>query len=127
MSSDRVFYSDDSGVTITSTRAIFGDTTYSMANISSLRTEEIPPKMGCQIYVILTGLAVSFMGLIHWAFIIFGILILLIGLLWARSISGEYHIVITSAAGEKSALQSKDKEYIDRIERAINEAIISRG
>jgi len=129
MTSEQTFYSDETGVRITGTRAIFYNTTYSMSNIASIRTVEVPPKRIGAIWTIIIGLGLSIIGFsVDFSTLtIIGVVILLLGILWIWKASGEYHIMITSSSGEASALKSKDKEYIARIAQAINEAIISRG
>lgn len=129
MTTEQTFYSDDSGIRITGTRAIFNKTTYSMANISSIRTAEYPPKRAGAIWTIIIGIILFIIGLSAnvAALTVFGIIILLLGVLWAWKARGEYHIMITSASGEASAVKSKNKEYINKIAQAMNEAIIHRG
>jgi hypothetical protein len=129
MPDEQTFYSDNAGVRITNTRAIFDKTTYSMANISSVRTEETSPKRAGAIWTIIIGVILFSIGLSAdvVGLTIFGVIILLLGILWVWKASGEYHIMITSASGEASALKSKDKEYIDKVAQAMNEAIIYRG
>ena len=129
MTSEQTFYSDEAGVRITGTRAIFYNTTYSMANIASIRTVKIPPKRTGAIWTIIIGVGLSIIGFsIDLSILtIVGVVILLLGILWVWKASGEYHIMITSSSGEASALKSKDRDYISRIAQAMNEAIISRG
>lgn len=129
MADEQTFYSDDEGVRITNTRAIFDNTTYSMANISSIRTKEIPAKRGGGIFTIILGLIILAIGVSAeiTGLTIFGIIIFILGILWVWLATGEFHIMITSSSGEASALKSKDKGYIDKVTQAMNEAIIHRG
>jgi len=62
MNAERVYYSDEKGVRITSTRAIFGSTTYSMANISSVKSAEEPPKRGGGIFTAFVGVVILLIG-----------------------------------------------------------------
>lgn len=129
MATEQTYYSDEKGVRITGTRVIFGSTTYSMANISSIRTDEEPAKRAPGIVTAIIGLILLVTGIsAGWAWLIItGIVILGIGVLIARAASAKYHIKITSASGEATALSSNDKEYAGKIVNAVNEAIISRG
>ncbi|MFC2069818.1 DUF6232 family protein [Chloroflexota bacterium] len=129
MASEQTFYSDEEGVRITGTRAIFRNTTYTMANIASIRTNRIPPKRAGALWIILIGLALSIIGISSYisTITIIGVIVLLLGILWFWKAPSEYHIMITSASGEVSAIKSKDKDYINRIAQAMNEAIINRG
>jgi hypothetical protein len=123
------FYSDERGVNITGTRAIFGATTYSMANISSVRTDEEPPKRGGGIGTAILGMLLLIIGIAaSWTWLIIGgIVVISIGALVAWAARGKYHIKVSSASGEATALTSDDKEYIGRIVQALNESMISRG
>jgi len=129
MAAEQSFYSDEKGVRITATRAIFGSTTYSMANISSVRTAEDPPKRARGIWTAIIGICLLIIGIttgLTWLTIT-GVVILLIGIVWAWMATGTFHLKITSASGETTAVSSKDKEYITKITQAFNEAIINRG
>ena len=129
MTTEQTFYADESGVRITNTRAIFNSTTYSMANISSIRSASTPAKRGFGIFLALLGFIVLIIGASSSATvaIVIGLIMLAIGILLAWAAKGEYHIMITSSSGEASALKSKNRGYIDRIAQAMNEAIIHRG
>ena len=129
MTTERTYYSDDEGVRITGTRAIFNNTTYSMANISSIRTNEVPPKRGGAIFTIILGIILLVIGASGDLSVltVIGIIVLLIGILWVWKASGEYHLMITSTSGEVSALKSTNKDYINKVTHAMNEAIIHRG
>lgn len=129
MATERTFYSDEKGVRITATRAIFESTTYSMANISSVRTAEGPPKRARGIWTAIIGVGLLIIGVVAgWTWLtITGVVLLLLGVVWAWMVSGTYHLKITSASGEATAISSSEKEYISKITQAINEAMISRG
>ena len=129
MTQERTFYSDEKGVRITGTRAIFGHITYSMANISSVSTVEEPPKRAGGIWTAVIGIVVFIVGAIAgWIWLIIGgIVVLAIGVLGALLASGKYHVRISSASGETSALSTKDKNHCYKVAQALNEAIIHRG
>ncbi|MFQ5927976.1 MAG: DUF6232 family protein [Terriglobia bacterium] len=50
-----------------------------------------------------------------------------LGIAWWRGQRPTHHLRIASASGESSALSSENKNRIDRVIQAINEAIIQRG
>ena len=127
MATEQTYYSDEKGVRITGTRAIFGSTTYSMANISSIRTDQEPAKRIPGVVTAIIGLILLFMGYSEVWLVIIGIVILGIGVLMALRAKGTYHVKITSASGEATALSSNDEGYVRRIVNAVNESIISRG
>jgi hypothetical protein len=129
MATERSFYSDDKGVNITGTRAIFGSTTYSMANISSVKTAVEPVKRSPGIITAIIGIVLLIIGIASgWTWLIVGgVIVLAIGAFIAWAASAKYHVRISSASGEATALSSKDKEYVDKIVQALNESMISRG
>ena len=57
-------YYSSGNVLVTSTRAVFGATTYAMANITSVAMGVIPPNRWLGFLVILTGLVFFFVGLV---------------------------------------------------------------
>lgn len=58
---------------------------------------------------------------------IVGALMLVAGLVIAALSKPSYIVRLGSASGEADALISKDREYIQKIVNALNEAIIKRG
>jgi hypothetical protein len=56
-----------------------------------------------------------------------GYLLLAIAILWLAMQRDKHTIMLNSASGESQALTSTDKEYIQSIINALNEAIIHRG
>ena len=129
MATEPTFYSDERGVRITPTRAIFGSTTYAMANITSVARSKDPPRRAPGIIVAILGFiillaSISFEGTEG---VIVGVVVLGLGILLTALAKATYHVKITSASGEVSATSSKEKQYIDSIVMALNEALIRRG
>ncbi len=129
MATEPTFYSDEKGVRITPTRAIFGSTTYAMANITSIAGSKDPPRRTPGIIVAILGLVIllacSFLESAEG--VIAGVVVLGLGTLIAAIAKPTYYVKITSASGEAKATPSKDKQYIDSIVMALNEALIRRG
>ena len=126
---DPTYYSDEKGVRITATRLIIGSTTYAMANITSIRTKTVYPTLALGIIIGIIGLVVLAISAAFnsWTGMLFlvGVLLLIIGIILAARRT--YHLKVTSAAGEESPLTSKDREYINQLVVAVNEALIKRG
>lgn len=127
---ESTFYSDDRGVRITNARAVMPDgTTYSMANITSVRTgvEHANRKPG--LVVGMLGLLVLGIcaGLESTGGIIVGVVVLGIGIAIAMMAKATYSVQIATAAGEKQLVTSKDNEYIKKVVGAMNEAFVKRG
>ncbi len=134
MVSEETFYTDKRGVRITATRAIFpgakaqdDSITYSMANLSSVRTSRDPAKRARGITVAVIGLVVLYLWLGTPVVAAGGGLMLVVGALMAYLAKTTYHLKITSASGEHTPVSSTDRAYIEKLTTALNDAIISRG
>ena len=62
-----------------------------------------------------------------WGAVVFGVLLIALGVWWLRSIKNIYHVRLMTASGERDALNSPNGEYIATIVGAINQAIVHRG
>jgi hypothetical protein len=128
MSDEKTFYSDETGVRVTSARLIIENTTYAMANVASVRSAvEDPNRLGPVILIALGVLGVAAEISDRGAALVFGIVLLGGGIAWLVTQKPTYHVRISSSSGEADALSSRRKDYIDRVVQAINEAIIGRG
>lgn len=131
------FYSDENGVRITSTRLIMpgktkneGPSTYTMANITSVKTEKQDPNRSAGITVAIIGVVLIVAGvkLNIVGMTIGGAVLIIAGVASAILVKPTYHLKIASASGEIDALPpTKDKQYVERVVTAINEAVIKRG
>jgi hypothetical protein len=133
-----VYYSDEKGVRITPTRLVMpgknndeGPTTYAMANITSIKVNKNSSNLWVGILIACVGVILIIIGLqgsdMEFLTAIGGIAVLL-GILLAILLKSAYNIRISSASGEVDALPpSRDKQYVEKIATAINEALIKRG
>ncbi len=130
------YYSDKKGVRITSTRLITpgktrdeGPTTYSMANITSVKTEKREPKRVIGVLIALSGFVLGYIGYAssETGLLVSGVVIAGAGIALTVLLKPTYHLKVSSASGETEPLISNDKEYIGHITTAINEALIKRG
>lgn len=108
-SEETVYYTDDQGVKITSVRLIVGSSTYPMSGITSIKITKIPPQRLWAIFFIVT------------------VVLSPIGILMLIFMKGKYALRISTAGGEANVIESRDKEYIEKIAMAMNEAVIQRG
>lgn len=132
MSTQETIYYQDESIIVTNTRAVLGTKTYAMANITSVSMGVIPANRVPGIVLALIGLAIagcacSVVGKDAASVIVFGLIVLGLGIAIAAAPKTRYVVKIGSASGEANALVSKDKEYIQKIVNAVNEAIIKRG
>jgi hypothetical protein len=127
---------NDSGVYVSNTRIVIQGTTYATANITSVRKHMVPAKSGCAAVVVIVGALGALGGLIgalscnnsdQWApFIMFAIL-LIIGIVWLRSLHPTYQLMLATAGGERQGMTSKDEGVVDRVTAAVADAIVHRG
>jgi len=132
---DETTYYADKCVRVTNARAILDNKTYAMANITSVSlTSEEPNRLwsGCLVLAGIVFLIVGFILLIStdetgWASLVFGAFVGGLGILWWREMKPKYRVTLGSASGENHALASTNREYVEQIVNAMNEAIIERG
>jgi hypothetical protein len=125
--SEETIYSDNN-VSVSTSRIAVGGTTYALRNISSVKMTTTPAKIGCAIALILVGIvwALAIIGSKGGALgaIVIGGACVTGGIFWLRAARADYHVTITSNAGEVRALTSKDRAYIEKIVGSVNEAIV---
>jgi len=133
MADDVLFRERD--ITVTKTIVTMGDKTYSMANVTSVGTEEVEkPSIGCPVALIVVGCIIGFIAISLNAsgltIAILGGVPLAIGILLLMAFKGappEYAIRIASASAEQEVLRSADRAFVERVSGAIVEAIKLRG
>ncbi|WES96264.1 DUF6232 family protein [Chryseobacterium arthrosphaerae] len=119
---ETIFYNDNF-VIVTQSRFVAQSKTYAMRNISSVHVFEIIKSRTRSVLFIILGLPFLFSKDIFWV----GIIILLLGIWWLFSIKNEYAVRISTNSGEANSIISKDRNYIQKVVNALNNAIIHRG
>lgn len=134
MADEKVFLNENS-VFVSNCRVVMSGVIYSVSNITSIRKITKPSS---QLFAILTMLF-GFLGiLVSWFSFsegtgprAIGLLLSLAvaggGFLWLRSLKPSHHAFMTSASGETQTLSSKDETLVDKVIRAVSEAIVHRG
>lgn len=122
MENELTFY-QDGFVTVTQSRYVTESKTYAMRNISSVHVFEIIKSRTKAVLMIIFGLFLLFSKDIFWI----GIIIIALGIWWLLSIKNEYAVRISTNAGEANSITSKNRDYIQKIVNALNDAIIHRG
>lgn len=111
---EQTFY-DQGGIKVTSNRLVFGQQTFQLAGITSVRPQEILPNRKGPIILMIVGLLCTLgIGTI-------------VGIIWWFMQKTTYAVMLVSAAGETPAYTSIDKNHIFQIANAINEAMAARG
>jgi uncharacterized protein DUF6232 len=110
---EKTFF-EQGGIRVTSTRAIFGGSTYVLNAITSVRNEELKPERSWPVMLMIAGLFCFFTTTF-------------IGAVWWLLQKSEFVVLISSASGDACALVTRDKSLADQVAKAINEAIVYRG
>ena len=119
---EKIFFQDQN-VLVTQARFIAGSKTYAMRNISSVSNHEIKKSKVWPIIMLVLALLLVFSDDLQIAGFVIGIL----GGLWLYGIKTEYSVRINSNSGEADGFISKDRQYIQQIVDALNEAVVYRG
>jgi type IV secretory pathway component VirB8 len=119
---EKVFY-QDANVSVTQSRFVASSKTYAMRNISSVHLYRKERSKKLEIILIIIGSIL----LIGESSRIVGAIMLIAGLLLLFLLKDEYTVRINSNSGEADGYVSKDKELIQKIVNAVNEAMIFRG
>lgn len=126
---EQVFF-DEAGVLVTTTRVVIAGQTFALANVTSVR---VTPDMSHAANVAgvvmgagaILGAATAYLTSALPGVMVFCILAGsagLVGRLFAKRM-----VTIASAGSEFKALSSSDGPFIDRVARAISDAIVARG
>lgn len=129
MKEEITFYADNQGIRITSARIIIGNTTYSLANITSVRNTSARPSRRTPLKLLVIGIGVFLLGLgLESGMVaLLGVLMGALGSFWLKVQKPTYHLDLASASGETRALRSQDGDRVEKITQAINEAMIQRS
>lgn len=132
MSEEKIIY-EKRNIKITNLRAIFGDKTYAMSNITSVEKGSIAPSGGFSFFFTLFGVIIGLLAFLATPSMR-GPIWLLAGLMLIGGIGTmlmgsktEYYVQFASSAGEIKAHTSDDEAEIKQIVEAINQAIIQKG
>lgn len=132
MPEETILY-EQGDIKITNLRAVFGNKTYAISNITSVEKGSIPPSNGLALILIIVGVMFSFLAFIANASVRLGMLLL--GVVMALGGFGsmflgsktEYYVQFASSAGEVRAYSSDNQNEIESIVKAINNAIVQKG
>ncbi|MBV8517387.1 MAG: hypothetical protein JO197_08295 [Acidobacteria bacterium] len=120
---------------VSNARVVFHGTAYATANIASVRAHMTLPNRGGATLLILVGVGLILAGFGAVAgqsdaaagLFVFGVGLCVVGIAAYRSHKPTYHVMLATGAGERQALTSSDRAFIDRATHAIAEAITFRG
>ena len=109
-------------VKVTNTRFITGAQTFAMSNVTSVKALVNKPNRLWPIILILVGLAIAYSG----QYAVGGVVVAgaALYLYFQKTI---YHVMLNTSGGETSALKTFQLDYITKVVKALNEAIVYRG
>ena len=118
---------------VTNARFVVGETTYAMSNITSVKTKSLPYSLFWQklfggfaaLMLLSSVVAPKTEGKAGVVAIM--LILLIVTICSARRKQKEYEVALVTTAKEIQALKSANKEEINSIVKALNEAIIFRG
>ena len=129
-----MFFKDDE-VYVSNTRVVIRGTTYSTANITSVRKMKAPAKNGCAALFTFCAAMVFIGGIMNTVMeksdgppaAVVSAIFFVAGILWLRSIKPTFHVMLASASGERQGLSSQYEGFVDHVTSAIADAISYRG
>lgn len=109
-------------VKVTNARFLSGSQTYAMSNVTSVKAMTQKPNR-------LWWIALFLIGLIVAANSSFGggavMVLVAVAALWLQKTT--YHVMLTTSGGETSALKTYQLDYVTKVIKALNDAIVHRG
>lgn len=123
MAEEKTFFQYED-VSVTNARFMVASQTFAMSNITSVKASRQDPKRLWPIVLIVIGLLFAVGGSANMGL---GLVIGGLGVAWLLVQKTMYHVMLTTAGGETSALSSKQRDYIEKVVQALNEAIVARG
>lgn len=118
---DETTFFEYESVRVTNTRFIVDGQTFAMNNITSVKPMEKKPNRVVPIVLIVLGVLPAINGAYA------GLVLSAIGAIWFAMQKTVYHIMLHTAGGETSALKTNQKEYLQQVVTALNNAIVHRG
>ena len=108
-------------VKVTNARFISGSQTYAMSNITSVKASEQKPKRFWGILILVIGLVAAISSPAV------GIVVAVCAAIYLFMQKTMYHVMLATSGGETSALKTYQREYLQKVVSAVNEAIVHRG
>lgn len=122
---------DEEMVTVTTTRFIVPGQTYPIAGITSIANTVDSSMAPAGLVIVGIGIAAIGGSLGSTpgagAVIVVGAVLLLAGVVGMTVSKSKHHVVLTTSAGEVRAFTSTDKDLINNVVVALNQAIVRRG
>ena len=122
---EKIFF-NEGGVTVSNSRFVVGGQTYAMSEITSIKSVKVnPSKTGPLILLFTSFLFARKARESNIYTLTVGILMILplvIGLIWLFRLKPKYKIIWNTSSGRTLAYARKDKEFIETVVTALNDA-----
>ena len=143
MNINGVIYTDGREVTVTPLQFIIGRSEYLLKGITRIRFLTLKANKATSILLIILGMVMTLVGalqlitpeLIPFNYSDFltpntiafygGIVLMIAGIIWLITIHDKFAVRITTAEGDKDAVVSKNRDYVQQIISALRDAMIS--
>jgi hypothetical protein len=119
---DELTFFEHEDVKVTSARFVSGGQTYAMSNITSVKPFEQKPSRFGGCVILLIGLVI----MIKASFMV-GLLITAAAGYYLYQQKTVFHILLATSAGETKALVTYQRDYLNKVIGALNDAIVHRG
>ena len=123
MANEKTFFQYED-VAVTNSRFMVGSHTFAMNNITSVKASKLNPSRVGPLFVISIGVLILVYGS---GSLTAGLAIAASGVVWWFIQKPMYHVMLRTAGGEASALSSRQRDYIEKVIQALNDAIVARG
>lgn len=118
---ERTFFEYED-VKVTNARFVTGGQTFAMQNVTSVKAfEQKPSRIGGAL-ALLFGLAL----MMSVGFLL-GVLIIAGAAFYLYQQKTMFHVLLATSAGETTALRTNQRDYLNRVMTALNDAIVYRG
>lgn len=131
---EEIFYERDN-IKITNTRFIINNQTFALSKVNSVKVSAVyVESLNIFLAASIVGASILLYGLIAFGetnalyyMVLIAIISASVYFTTRAKNKFEYSLVLTTSSGEQSVLKSHEKQSIDLVERALNEAIVYRG
>ena len=121
---DEKIFLNQNNVSVSNSRFIVNGQTYAMSNVTSVKSGVTEPERGGSVWLVVIGLLCLFGS--GWVFGL-GIILIILGIAAWIGAKRKYSVILNTSSGENQALVSEEKNYIENVIAALNNAIVSRG
>ena len=123
---EKVFL-DENSVKVTNSRFVVPSQTYAMSGITSVKAVIVTPKRTVEIVLFLLGLIMVIFSGGNFGSVFGGVLFMAGGVvLWILR-KAKHIVKLSTSSGEAEALGSTDGNFILKVVKAVNDAIVERG